>query len=96
VEASGDIRTLVDHKNYKTADMSKVRFSYLFNGCTSLTTAPEIPANTLVYGCYYQMFYGCKELNSVTIKAKENNATYAFFRWLNNVANTGTIRKYNV
>jgi hypothetical protein len=33
-------------------------------GCTSLTTAPELPATTLASDCYYQMFYGCTSLTT--------------------------------
>ena len=34
----------------------------MFRGCTSLTTAPELPATTLVGGCYQSMFEGCSSL----------------------------------
>ena len=33
-------------------------------GCTSLTTAPELPATTLVDNCYYCMFEGCTSLTT--------------------------------
>ena len=34
----------------------------MFNGCTSLTTAPELPATTLTNYCYRSMFNGCTSL----------------------------------
>jgi hypothetical protein len=34
----------------------------MFEGCTSLTTAPELPATTLANGCYEDMFSGCTSL----------------------------------
>ena len=34
----------------------------LFNGCTSLTKAPLLPATRLGYHCYHSMFYGCTSL----------------------------------
>ena len=34
----------------------------MFNGCTSLTQAPALPATTLAEGCYYAMFSGCTSL----------------------------------
>jgi hypothetical protein len=34
----------------------------MFRGCTSLTAAPELPATTLVEGCYQNMFADCKSL----------------------------------
>ena len=36
----------------------------MFYGCTSLTTAPELPATTLAGGCYSSMFQGCPSLES--------------------------------
>lgn len=36
----------------------------MFRDCTSLTNAPELPATTLAYDCYYHMFRGCKSLTS--------------------------------
>lgn len=39
----------------------------MFSGCTSLTTAPELPAvNGVSYGaCYHSMFFNCKSLSKV-------------------------------
>ena len=34
----------------------------MFNGCTSLTQAPELPATTLAGGCYNSMFLDCTSL----------------------------------
>ena len=34
----------------------------MFGGCTSLTTAPALPATTLAGGCYQEMFTGCTSL----------------------------------
>jgi hypothetical protein len=36
----------------------------MFRNCTSLTTAPELPATTLAYGCYRNMFSGCSSLTT--------------------------------
>ena len=36
----------------------------MFYNCTSLTTAPELPATTLANECYYYMFYGCTSLTT--------------------------------
>ena len=36
----------------------------MFSGCTSLTTAPELPATTLADSCYRYMFYGCTSLTT--------------------------------
>lgn len=34
----------------------------MFEGCKSLTKAPELPATTLAYGCYWDMFAYCTSL----------------------------------
>ena len=39
-------------------------YQNMFWGCTSLTTAPELPATTLAYNCYDSMFYGCNSLTT--------------------------------
>ena len=39
-------------------------FNGMFIGCSSLTTAPTLPATTLTEGCYNQMFQGCTSLTS--------------------------------
>ena len=36
----------------------------MFNGCTSLTTAPKLPATTLANSCYSNMFNGCTSLTT--------------------------------
>ena len=64
VACTGDIRTLVDYESYSTADTSVAVFAGLFYECTSLTSAPALPAETLAEGCYYGMFYGCTSLTS--------------------------------
>ena len=64
VACTGDIRTLVDYGNYSTTDTGKAKFCYLFSGCTSLTSAPDLPAITLAEYCYSAMFYGCTSLTS--------------------------------
>ena len=37
-------------------------FNRVFEGCTSLTKAPALPATKLANNCYQHMFYGCTSL----------------------------------
>ena len=69
VACTGDIRTLVDYENYSTAETGNARFCRLFAWCTSLTSAPELPATTLAYGCYGGMFYGCTSLTDLDLSS---------------------------
>ena len=62
VACTGDIRTLLDYKAYKTVDTSNARFCKLFWNCTVLTSAPDLPATTLAEYCYYSMFNNCSSL----------------------------------
>ena len=66
-------------------------YSTMFSGCTSLTTSPILPAETLVYLCYNCMFEGCSSLNTVTCLAKNpTSATSPTPDWLLNVSSSGT------
>ena len=64
VACTGDIRTLLNWKNYSTVDTKNARFCSLFVRCTALTSAPELPATTLADVCYSNMFFGCTSLTS--------------------------------
>ena len=58
IAASGNIMSLLNFSTTLTTDA----FSCLFVGCTSLTTAPNLPAITMQRGCYASMFSGCTSL----------------------------------
>ena len=64
VACTGDIRTLLDWKNYSTVETQNARFCNLFEGRSVLTSAPELPATMLAYNCYSAMFSGCTSLTS--------------------------------
>ena len=64
VACKGDIRTLLDYKNYKTVNTNNAHFYKLFAECKQLISAPELPATTLAANCYFAMFYGCTNLTS--------------------------------
>lgn len=64
VACTGDIRTLLDWDNYTTVNTENARFIKLFENCSVLTSAPELPATSLADNCYYCMFLGCTNLKS--------------------------------
>lgn len=45
--------------------LSRKCYMFMFDGCTSLTTAPELPAKILAESCYEGMFQGCTSLTIV-------------------------------
>ena len=61
IAASGNLMSIVDGE---TETFTAKRFQSLFQGCTSLTTAPALPATTLAKDCYLTMFYNCRSLIS--------------------------------
>lgn len=62
VTCTGDIRTLLDHESYKTVATDQARFCSLFENCNAITTAPNLPAETLADNCYFKMFTNCTNL----------------------------------
>ena len=42
--------------------LSNYCYRFMFYGCTSLVTIPELPATILADHCYNEMFYGCTSL----------------------------------
>ena len=67
VACTGDIRTLLDWRIYNIVETNNARFCSLFNGCSVLTSAPELPATTLADHCYRNMFYNCTSLTSAPV-----------------------------
>ena len=55
--ASGNIMSLLD-KQFRKKEVTEYCFNVLFYNCTSLTTAPELPATTIRESSYYNMFSG--------------------------------------
>ena len=62
VACTGDIRTLLDYRNFKNVTTRNALFCFLFEGCTVLTSAPDLPATQLANKCYYFMFHSCTSL----------------------------------
>ena len=79
VACTGDIRTLLDWRNYSTVNTQNARFCRLFNECKVLTSAPELPATTLAENCYVGMFYGCTSLTSAPELKATTLADYCYY-----------------
>ena len=66
---SGDIRTLINYKDYENVNTASARFCYLFSECgTSLTDISGLqllPNATMASSCYYGMFKDCNGLTSI-------------------------------
>ena len=60
IAATGNCMSMLNF-SYK---MTAYDFYYLFDGCSSLTSAPELPATVLAEYCYQYMFRDCSSLTS--------------------------------
>lgn len=71
-------------------------YTYMFQGCTKLTTAPILPATSLAgHGnCYGGMFSGCSSLNYIKCLATDLGTPSESLRsWVDGVAGSGTFVK---
>ena len=78
VACTGDIRTLLDWRNYSTVNTQNARFCSLFNDCAVLTSAPELPATALADDCYSFMFGGCTSLTATPELPAKKLAYYCY------------------
>ena len=70
INCKGNIENLLDYNTVSAGNhptMAQYCYMYMFNGCTSLTKAPELPATTLTLGCYSDMFKGCTSLATTPV-----------------------------
>ena len=62
ISAQGNIMSLLN-RDFSTP-LTFYGFFALFEGCTSLLSAPELPATTMEQGCYFGIFSECTGLTS--------------------------------
>ncbi len=87
VACTGDIRTLLDWNNYNKVETHYANFCYLFMGCSKLTSAPELPAETLANYCYVRMFEGCTNLTTAPKLPAETLAEECYMGMFMNCSN---------
>ena len=67
IECIGNIENLLDYETVALGNhptMANYCYYAMFYGCTSLTTAPSLPATILATYCYREMFRGCTSLTT--------------------------------
>ena len=67
LEVNGDVTMLLQDSlggMVRDIPLGNYAFASMFRLCTSLTTAPELPATTLAAGCYQTMLYGSTSLTT--------------------------------
>jgi surface protein len=80
LEVSGNIMSLMNYAD----ELQYYCFYGLFKErAKSITTAPYMPAKTLVEGAYRQMFYNCPNLKSIDIGIEDtSNVPYGMYYML--------------
>ena len=91
VACTGDIRTLLDWRNYNTVETGNARFCGLFYNCSVLTSAPELPATKLADFCYNQMFSNCTNLVSAPVLPATTLADFCYYYMFNNCKKLSTV-----
>ena len=86
-EASGNVNSLLEEDETVARTMSlegrNFCYAYLFSG-TVLTTAPELPATTLAYGCYAMMFNNCPLLTQAPVLPATTLADFCYYYMFEN------------
>ena len=93
IAASGNCNALWNYEDLN-ATLKEYCGYYMFFDCPSLVSAPELPAIKLTDGCYYDMFYGCTNLNHIKCLATNISAYNCTYGWVYKVASTGTFIKH--
>ena len=88
ISCDGDIRSILN-KVVAPGDY-ECWLLYLFNGCSSLTTAPELPATTLASWCYYSMFRDCTALTTPPELPATTLATQCYYEMFYNCTSLTT------
>lgn len=78
IAASGNIMSLLDKTCQSTTISNAYCYYRMFRGCTSLTTAPVLPATTLTNDCYNQMFFNCTSLTTAPALPATTLANYCY------------------
>ena len=85
IAASGDIASLTLNKYLYRENVISRNYCYynMFSDCTSLTTAPALPATGLAQNCYEKMFYNCTSLTTAPALPATTLAQYCYRNMFN-------------
>ena len=87
IAASGNVNSLLEEDENTARTMSlegkNFCYAYLFSGAP-LTTAPELPATTLAFGCYAMMFNNCTSLTKAPVLPATTLADFCYYYMFEN------------
>lgn len=92
IYAYGDLGTLIDKVGGPDVQLASDAFRSLFDGCSSLVFAPDIPAKTIPTNALVKTFTGCSSLIRISVGAESWNTSDAN-GWVDGVAASGTFTK---
>ena len=81
IKCIGNIENLLDYRTVESGahpTMATSCYQYMFNACTSLTKAPNLPATTLANNCYRGMFQDCTSLTKAPALPATTLANYCY------------------
>ena len=81
IACEGNIESLLDYETVSAGGhptMADYCYYYMFYDCSSLTTAPELPATTLAANCYRYMFCNCASLTTAPALPATTLADYCY------------------
>lgn len=78
IAASGSIMSLQAGNPEDNSLNYDGEFNYLFENCTSLVSAPKLPATTLTQDCYSSMFSGCTSLKTAPVLPATTLANHCY------------------
>ena len=81
ISCTGNIESLLDYEIVAAGQhpmMANNCYSDMFYGCSSLTTAPSLPATTLANNCYSSMFGDCTSLTTAPSLPATTLAIYCY------------------
>ena len=79
IACEGNVENLLDYETVSAGGhptMASYCYYSMFSNCTSLTTAPALPATTLANYCYNSMFQGCTKIKLSTTQTGEYQTPY--------------------
>ena len=90
---SGNLNTLLEYSNPPTTLSADNTYLRMFEGCTNLTTAPDLPATTLSPYCYCSMFEGCTNLTKAPDLPATTLASWCYYNMFTDCTNLTTAPK---
>ena len=86
---------ILNPKTFLPYKVTEYCYYKMFNLCTHLTNAPELPSMVLEDSCYALMFNGCSKIKYIKMLATDISAEDCLYSWVDGIYSTdGTFVKH--